>query len=109
MLSIFWFSSSPDAQGLGGLLAWLPLKDKIAHAGIFGLLAILLRLGGFKYWQALLISSVYGLSDEFHQNFVAGRYSDIFDWVADTIGAALVLILMNFFTIGNAGLKKTVE
>ena len=106
MLTIFWLSSSSDAQGLGELLAWLPLKDKIAHAGIFGLLTILLRLGGFKYWQALLLSSIYGLSDELHQYFVVGRYSDIFDWAADTIGAALILILMNFFTIGNAGVKK---
>ena len=105
---IFWLSSSPDAQGLGGLaiLDFLPYKDKFVHAGIFGLLAILLRLANFKMWQALLISSAYGISDEFHQYFIEGRASDIFDWLADTSGAIVALGLMNFFTIGNIANKK---
>jgi len=106
MLTIFWLSSSADAQGLDGFLAWLPFKDKIAHAGIFGLLAILLRLAGFTFWQALVLSSFYGFSDELHQHFVAGRSRDIFDWLAGTLWGAIILRLLNFFTIGNTSLKK---
>jgi VanZ family protein len=36
---------------------------------------------------AALISSVYGVIDEVHQYFVPGRDCDVWDWVADTLGA----------------------
>lgn len=106
MLTIFWLSSSSDAQGLGGLLSFLPYKDKFAHAGVFGLLAILLRLAGFKFWQAFLISSLYGISDELHQYFVDGRASDAYDWFADSFGAFIASSLMNFFTFELNSQKK---
>ena len=42
-------------------------------------------------WRAILaavvISSLYGVSDEYHQLFVPGRSFDILDMVADTIGS----------------------
>ena len=34
------------------------------------------------------ITFLYGASDEFHQLFVAGRESDFFDLLADTVGGA---------------------
>lgn len=36
---------------------------------------------------ALLIASLYGMSDEFHQSFVPGRMPDPMDWLTDTLGA----------------------
>ena len=95
MLLIFWLSSSPDAQGVGGLLNFLPFSDKFAHAGVFGILAMLLYFAGFGFWQAILLSSIYGLSDEFHQYFVEGRTADVFDWLTDTVGAFVALVLVN--------------
>jgi VanZ family protein len=42
-------------------------------------------------WRAVviatLISSLYGVSDEYHQLFVPGRSFDVFDIVADAIGS----------------------
>ncbi len=38
---------------------------------------------------AIAISSAYGISDEIHQLFVPGRTCDVFDWLADTAGAAV--------------------
>ena len=38
---------------------------------------------------AILIASLYGASDEFHQLFVPGRLCDPADWLTDTCGAAL--------------------
>jgi VanZ family protein len=42
-------------------------------------------------WRAVLaavvISSLYGVSDEYHQLFVPGRSFDILDMVADIIGS----------------------
>ena len=33
-----------------------------------------------------VITSVFGILDEFHQFFVPGRTSDVWDWVFDTLG-----------------------
>ena len=41
--------------------------------------------------SSLIFSSLYGLSDEWHQYYVPGRMSDVADWVADTLGAVLLL------------------
>lgn len=38
---------------------------------------------------ALLLCSLYGVSDEFHQSFVPGRMPDPMDWMVDTIGASV--------------------
>lgn len=70
--------------------------DKIAHFSVYGLLATLLvRLGrGPRAIAfALLFTSVYGTSDEWHQSYVPGRSSEIADWCADTLGAALAIAL----------------
>ena len=68
--------------------------DKVMHFGVFGLLATLVcRLG--KGWRAallaLVLTSAFGATDEWHQSFVPERSSDIADWVADTLGAALAV------------------
>jgi VanZ family protein len=36
---------------------------------------------------AVFITSLYAMSDEFHQSFVPGRSCDWHDWLADTIGS----------------------
>jgi VanZ family protein len=36
---------------------------------------------------AVLITSAYGISDEFHQAFVPMRVPDPMDWLIDTLGA----------------------
>lgn len=97
MLLIFWLSSSPDAQGVGGLLDFLPFSDKFAHAGVFGILAILLYFSGFGFWKAVLVTMFYGATDEFHQYFVDGRVTDIFDWLTDGMGAVLAVLIVRRF------------
>jgi VanZ family protein len=71
--------------------------DKLLHLGAFGILGGLLARGllqaGQRAWLALLaavlIASLYGALDEFHQSFVPGRDADPWDWGADTAGALL--------------------
>ena len=74
--------------------------DKIVHLLVFGLMATLLarlatvqrtRLLGI--YTAVLIVSVFGMTDELHQHFTPGRTVDVFDWLSDTVGAALATIL----------------
>jgi VanZ family protein len=70
--------------------------DKVAHFAVYGLLATLLvRLGHRPraIWLALLATSLYGASDEWHQYFVPGRSCELGDWIADTIGGALAIAL----------------
>jgi VanZ family protein len=90
---IFWASSrstlAEPELGIANL-------DKLEHFSVYGLLATLLvRLGrgSRAVWLALLAASLYGASDEWHQSFVPGRTCDVFDWLADTTGAALAIAL----------------
>ena len=70
-------------------------KDKVEHFAAYtvGWFCVLLPL---RYGHrlslakalilALLITSAYGASDEFHQRFVLNRTCDVADWAADTFG-----------------------
>jgi len=73
-----------------------PLADKAAHAVFFSILAVLLvrafHRGSSLSWGraavlAIVITSMYGALDEYHQSFVPRRAPDLADWVADTTGA----------------------
>jgi len=75
-------------------------QDKIHHLGAYFIMGIL----GWRFFNdyfekpamlfviSLSFCSLYGASDEVHQYYVAGREADIFDWLADTLGASLALI-----------------
>jgi VanZ family protein len=95
---IFWLSSSPDAHGGIWLIEVLPFGDKLAHAFVFGVLATLLGYATGRWRLALIMTALYGLSDELHQSFVPNRSVDVTDWMADTIGAICALGLVKFFT-----------
>ncbi len=82
-------SSSVSLPGVIGI-------DKLGHFALFGLLATHLHLSGLcgrRLWVALLVCSGFGLLDELHQSFTPGRSVDLLDWVADSSGAALALVL----------------
>ena len=95
-LAIFVQSSFPSLDlGLS-----FPLKDKVLHMAAFGLLAALSYRACRVTWpgrlsplQLLVISvlfaSLYGVSDEIHQSFVATRQADVMDVVADFAGSVL--------------------
>jgi Predicted integral membrane protein len=70
--------------------------DKIYHLLEYGVLGVLLsrllEVYGFssssrkKMTWVLIISFLYGLSDEFHQWFVPGRSATLGDVLADSLG-----------------------
>jgi VanZ family protein len=77
--------------------------DKLAHALLFGILAFLLyrafrHHAGYAPRNALLLAFLlavlYGALDEFHQYFVPHRQHDVFDWFADTAGAAAATLFI---------------
>jgi len=78
---------------------WLSI-DKLAHFGVFGLLATTIaRLDQAQHWRllgalwAIVIVSVYGFGDELLQGFTPNRSMEFADWVADTVGAAVAVIV----------------
>src|SRR4051794_31700408 len=96
MILIFIASSIPYLGALPG-----GMSDKSGHGIGYGILgAVLLRalaggrLRGVTWGKAaaaLLLATLYGVSDEFHQSFVPGRSPDPYDVLADSIGAAAVI------------------
>jgi len=91
MALIFWAS----AQGGGGSIPeW---GHVLGHFFEYALLAALwlwaLRpgMGPHSYALAAIITIAYAISDEVHQSFVPGRFSDPFDVLVDALGAGTAL------------------
>jgi VanZ family protein len=92
---IFYLSAQPD-------VALPPVLDVLAEQAIhpieytvLGILIVRALAGGLPasipLSTALLgvtLTTAYGLTDEFHQMFVPGRFADWNDVVADAIGGA---------------------
>jgi hypothetical protein len=93
MALIFAASSIPNLGQLPG-----GISDKSGHSIGYGLLGGLLlralaggRLRGVTWTRgvlAILLATLYGVSDEFHQLFVPGRSADRYDVLADFLGSA---------------------
>ena len=102
---IFYFSSIPDLRsGLPDIFD-IVLR-KIAHAGEFGILAILVMraISSLKQQHSrkpsfnvilivIIIVILYAISDEIHQGFVSGRVASATDVLIDSIGAILGLAI----------------
>lgn len=75
-------------------------KDKIGHFLVFGLLATsLLRTPALRArgWPQLLlavfIASAFGAFDEVRQSFTPGRSVEFADWMADSLGALVAVLV----------------
>jgi VanZ family protein len=94
MAAIFTASSIPDVGQLPG-----DMSDKSWHSIAYAILAgvVLRALSGGRLsgitWRvagaAVLVTTMYGASDELHQSFVPGRTADRYDVLADAIGAGV--------------------
>jgi len=96
MAFIFFMSSRSNIE----TVPMFPHADKLIHfaayvlvsaAWVFALKGNSLfngkKLGVFLL--AMVVSSLYGLSDEIHQMYVPGRTCDMFDWLADSVGSVV--------------------
>lgn len=83
--------------------------DKLIHFSEFGILCFLIcwslsfvRIGNKEIYKIILaigITSLYGMSDEFHQYFTPNRSVEIYDWLADTSGAIVGGFLWGIFVL----------
>jgi VanZ family protein len=94
VVGLIWFLSSqstlPQPKGILGF-------DKFQHLFAYLVLAVALGLWfPSRHWQfhrlrtlllIVLITSAYGAADEIHQYYVPGRDCNVWDWLADAIGA----------------------
>jgi VanZ family protein len=72
--------------------------DKLVHFAVYGLLGVLVARalllegrGRRAFIIAAFAISAFGAFDEVHQMFIPGRFADVRDWVADSIGGAVTL------------------
>ena len=111
---LFYLSHQPSLP----MPSLFSAQDKITHALAYGALAVML-LGSFplradRYsWQqigaSVVIASLYGASDELHQSFIPGRSSEIGDWVADTLGALIAVLLVAWLVKNRGAVKPAAE
>jgi len=99
-LLIFILSAQPQEK-----LPPLPLLhiDKIVHIieyAIYGFFLMLAYTSAktrviYKqaFWISLATGILYAASDEFHQLYVAGRHSSFIDWLADSVGVLLGILI----------------
>jgi VanZ family protein len=99
MALIFLLSAQPS---LNSGLGWIDhVGRKLVHASEYALLC-------FLWWRALrtvmdrvhalvpalVIAVAYAATDEIHQRFVSGRHSTWVDVLIDSMGAALLALLL---------------
>ncbi|MEO7965056.1 MAG: VanZ family protein [Gemmatimonadaceae bacterium] len=105
-LSVFWCAVILIGTSIpGALLHGVPLlpgADKFVHAFLYGTL-------GFLCWRSGLLEpttegtrrlivlwaliALFAVFDEWHQQFIPGRSTDVADWLADMAGATIGLTI----------------
>lgn len=101
MSIIFWFSSQPAEQL--PVFSWADtIVKKSGHVIGYALLALsywyAMGMAKNKRWLVWLFVILYALTDEYHQSFVAGRHSSIWDvLIFDNLGALFSLWLTSLY------------
>jgi hypothetical protein len=95
---LIWYLSS---QTFDIPLHRVPFRDKGVHFLEYGLLAFMMTHAVRVTWPrarfgltaAWWLTASLGLTDELHQAYVPGRSADIYDLVADALGAVAAITL----------------
>ena len=86
---IFYYSVAPvEPTGVS-----ISNFDKIEHLGAYFLLALFIYISTKRVFLSFLISGVYGALIEIIQGLLYYRSSNVFDALANFIGAALILFI----------------
>ena len=101
------FGREVDVSPVGHFCEYLALGTALANAlrfhlkpeGAAGALLVARPIYALSKWApaiAAALSSVYGVTDEFHQIFTPGRSCDLMDWLVDTIAATIGALICYF-------------
>lgn len=95
-------STLPQPKGILGF-------DKLQHLIAYLVLAVAIGIWvSPAFWQTrrflafllvAFVASIYGVMDEVHQYFTPGRDCNVWDWVADTLGAVFGAAVMMWVNI----------
>ncbi|MGZ5013834.1 MAG: VanZ family protein [Methylobacter sp.] len=91
VLVLFIAGSQPQAAGL-----FVSPVDKLAHLLYFGTLTFAIVMSNtmpLKY--AAILTVALGAADELHQMLLPGRTPGIDDWLADCLGAVIVVCIFS--------------
>lgn len=94
--------------------------DKLLHMLIYGFLAMVCYISLIHQEKvktfynnpltwSLIITSLYGASDEFHQLFVPNRSCEFADWLADFAGALVMVLIIKYFLQNKLSLFRKSE
>ncbi|NLT50987.1 MAG: VanZ family protein [Ignavibacteria bacterium] len=105
-LVLYWLIIFIGTSIPGGSIPSIGVSDKFKHFAAYFILTIMLSIA-FSLQEKLLfikkhvilsslfVASSYGVIDEIHQSFIPGRSCDLYDWIADFIGAVLGVVTYN--------------
>ncbi len=100
---IYWLSAQPSLP----LPEVFNFQDKALHFGAYFVMAVL-SWRAFRHLEttgrnlaivSFAFCSLYGLTDEWHQSYVAGRNASVGDWMADSLGAGAAAALLLRITL----------
>ena len=92
------------------VVSWLGvLRSYAAHLVLYGILASLVQasirswtpVAGYQIrWvlAAAAFATLYGVSDEYHQSLVSGRYASILDMLVNGVGATMAALSLWLLT-----------
>ena len=89
---IFALSSIPSLDT--GFGTWDLVLRKLAHLVEYAILGGLLLRALRREPAAVALGSLYAVTDEIHQSFVAGRHGSPLDWLIDTLGVVAGVVLL---------------
>ena len=96
MAVIFYFSSR-QTTGIGGNSYWYRfLILKTFHLIEYAVLFVLVNFALNLNLQSILISYLYGVSDEIHQSFTPGRLPKFTDTLIDLLGILIGFLVVKF-------------
>lgn len=107
-MGLIFFASSQHKIGMGGSY-WVSFAIfKTLHMIIYGLLYLFWYLAlynsDYNSIYAIVISALYGLTDEIHQSFVPTREGTLRDVIINFIGIIIFVLFLRDFIINQ--LKK---
>lgn len=93
-MALIWTISSIELPELP--IDRVPWRDKGVHFVEYGVLGFLLAHAALRTWPyhaasrtiavAIMIGVAWGTLDEIHQSFVPGRFAEVADVIADSLG-----------------------
>lgn len=107
MALIFAISSMQQPPLPTPKFEWLSI-DKVYHFIEYGILSVLLTIAlvnaplkwlpqNWIWVAAAIFSILYGVSDEWHQTFVPGRFATLSDLVSDAVGSIAGVVGVYFY------------